>query len=149
VRLGAGLSTLFVLTGALVGMLVLGMTGAVTALGDTLFPAASLAEAEAQTFSNTAHLFIRLRLWHLAMAVAVGLGVGWMSFSGIATGPSGTTGKIARTLIALYFVQLMVGAMNVWLLAPIPAQITHLLLSDLIWIVLVLFEASILSAEPA
>jgi hypothetical protein len=38
--------------------------------------------------------------------------------------------------------------MNVWLLAPIPAHIAHLLLSDLIWIVLVLFAASMLSVGP-
>ena len=49
---------------ALAGMLVLGVSGAITALGDTLFPAASLAEGKAQTFSDSAHVFVRLRVWH-------------------------------------------------------------------------------------
>ena len=48
------------------------MSGAITALGDTLFPAATLAEGEAQTFSDTAHLFVRLRVWHPLLALAAG-----------------------------------------------------------------------------
>ena len=57
---------------ALAGMLVLGVSGAITALGDTLFPAASLAEGKAQTFSDTAHVFLRLRLWHPVLALTAG-----------------------------------------------------------------------------
>ena len=64
--LGAGLAA------SLAGVLLLGVSGAVTPLGDTLFPVASLAEGKAQTFSDSAHLFVRLRIWHPTLAIAVG-----------------------------------------------------------------------------
>src|SRR5262249_18031932 len=65
-RVGAALAI------ALVAVLLLGVSGAVTALGDTLYPVSTLAEGKALTFSNTAPLFVRLRLWHPTLAVAVG-----------------------------------------------------------------------------
>lgn len=129
---------------ALVGVLVLGMSGAVTALGDTLFPAASLAEAEAQMFSNTAHIFIRLRLWHPVLACAVGAYVVWVVRSAVAARPARVTSMLGGAVIGLYLLQLLVGGMNVWLLAPLAVQIAHLLFSDLVWIALVLFTASVL-----
>jgi heme A synthase len=137
---------------ALAGVLVLGVSGAVTALGDTLFPASSLAIAEAQTFSHTAPIFIRLRIWHPALAIVVGACLLFASLAAIAARPAPATRKLAVALMGLYLTQLAVGALNVWFLAPIALQLLHLLLSDLIWISLVLFAASALSAgrpEPA
>jgi len=146
-RLRFGSSQFGGVASALFGVLVLAMSGAVTALGDTLFPAASLAEAEAQTFSRTAHLFVRLRLWHPVLAFAVGFMIVAMRFSSGAQ--ARTASKLAGLLTALYVVQLLVGGTTVWLLAPVPAQIAHLFLADLVWIVLVLLSAASLSAEPA
>lgn len=132
---------------ALVGVLMLGMSGAVTALGDTLFPATSLAEAEAQMFSNTAHIFIRLRLWHPVLACAVGAYLVWVVRSAVAACPAQVTSMLGGAVIGLYLLQLMVGGMNVWLLAPLAAQIAHLLFSELVWIALVLFTASVLGGN--
>ena len=53
----------------LVAIIVVGMTGAVAALGDTLFPARSLAEGLASEMSSSAHLFLRIRTWHPVAAV--------------------------------------------------------------------------------
>lgn len=44
--------------------------------------------------------------------------------------------------------QLVVGVVNVALLAPVWLQIVHLLLADLLWLATVLFGAEVL-AEPA
>jgi heme A synthase len=44
-------------------------------------------------------------------------------------------------MLALFGVQLGVGVANVWWLAPVAIQLVHLLLSDLIWILLVLLAA--------
>jgi cytochrome c oxidase assembly protein subunit 15 len=44
-------------------MLLLGASGAIAALGDTLFPAASLQEGLAQKFDPAAHFLIRLRVF--------------------------------------------------------------------------------------
>jgi heme A synthase len=131
---------------ALVAVLVLGVSGAVTALGDTLFPVSTLAEGKALTFSDSAHVFVRLRIWHPTLAVAVGL---WLVLAaGAAVRARPAVRGWAMTSIGLYAVQLGLGAANVWLLAPIGVQIAHLLLSDLVWIALVLLVASTL-AVPA
>lgn len=136
------------LLSALVGLLLLGISGAVTALGDTLFRVESLAEAKAMTFSDTAHVFVRLRLWHPALAVAVGALVAAAAWAGGASRGDATGGRLAVWAVGLYLLQLAVGLLNVGLLAPVPLQLVHLLLSDLIWIALVLLSAHVLMPAP-
>jgi heme A synthase len=41
-------------------------------------------------------------------------------------------------------VQVALGFVNVWLLAPVWLQLTHLLIADLLWIALVVLAASAL-----
>jgi heme A synthase len=136
-----------VLLAALTAVLVLGVSGAVTALGDTLFPVSTLAEGKALTFSSTAHVFVRLRIWHPALAVAVGVLLGLAAWTAVRLRPLVIVRRLAVVLASLYAVQLGLGVANVWLLAPIGIQIVHLLLSDLVWIALILLAASALS-EP-
>lgn len=126
---------------AFLAMLFLGASGAVTALGDTLFPASSLAEGWQEKFSPTAHFMVRLRLWHPLIAIAVGAYI--IVVLGVinARQPDSLSRRMSRVFTVLYFVQLTSGALNVVLLAPIWMQLWHLLLSDLLWIVLVLFAA--------
>jgi heme A synthase len=132
----------------LAGVLVLGISGAVTALGDTLFTAGSLAEGLRQDFSPTAHLLIRLRLLHPVIAVSVAsyliLVAIWLSSSHRVLAIK----TLAQVLILLLAVQLVVGALNVALLAPVGIQLVHLLTSDLIWIMLVLLTVSALARSP-
>ena len=132
----------------LVGMLVLGVSGAVTALGDTLFPVDSLTEGLRQDFSPTAHLLIRLRFLHPVIAVSVAsyliLVAIWL-YSSQKVPPIKT---LARVLILLLAIQLAAGVVNVALLAPVWMQLVHLLLADLIWITLVLLTTSALAKIP-
>lgn len=128
---------------ALVGMLLLGMSGAVTALGDTLFPVASFAEGKAQTFSETAHVFVRLRIWHPTMAIVVGVVVTIAALAAIRLDPRQR--RRANALVSLYALELGIGLLNVWLLAPVELQLVHLLLADLVWILLVLLVTESLS----
>jgi heme A synthase len=134
---------------AMLGMLVLGTSGAVTALGDTLFPTSSLAQALQEDFSTTAHLLIRLRVLHPTIAVAVSayliLIANWITPDKRTTGLS----NLGKVLIVLVIVQLAAGVVNVFLLAPIWMQLSHLMLADLLWITLVLFTASSLSEHEA
>lgn len=138
----------WVLALAFLAMLFLGASGAVTALGDTLFPASSLAEGWQEKFSPTAHFMVRLRLWHPLIAVAVGVYI--IVVLGVVNTrqPDFLARRMSRVFTVLYFVQLASGALNVVLLAPIWMQLWHLLLSDLLWIVLVLFAAKVF-AQPA
>jgi heme A synthase len=131
------------LAAALGSILLLGMSGAITALGDTLFPVSSLAEGKAMTFSASAHAFIRLRIWHPTLAIAVGLVIVVASSRAVASRPTPTNRNLAAALTGTYLIQLVVGAINVWFLAPVMLQLTHLLLSDVVWILLVLLAANI------
>jgi heme A synthase len=129
------------------GMLILGASGAITALGDTLFPAGSLAEGIRQDFSPTAHFLIRLRLWHPVLGIALGLYLIWASTLVSAMRPSPNTILFSRALKVLFVIQLVAGALNVYLLAPIWMQLLHLLLADVVWIMLVLLAATALAEE--
>jgi heme A synthase len=132
---------------SMAGVLVLGMSGAVTALGDTLFPPGSLAQGFQQDLSPTTSFLIRLRVFHplLAMLVAFGATAGALAISRYR--PSAITTRLTAGLVGLFGVQLVAGLVNVVLLAPIWLQQLHLLLADLIWIDVVLLAASSLSAE--
>jgi heme A synthase len=136
-----------VLATALAGVLLLGVSGAITALGDTLFPVATLAVGKALTFSDGAHVFVRLRIWHPVMAVVVGAWIAATAVLAARERPPAAQ-RLAVALVGLYAAQLALGLLNVALLAPVALQVAHLLLSDLIWIALVLLAASAL-AEPA
>lgn len=132
---------------ALAGTLVLAVSGAVAALGDTLFPSASLAAGLDQDFSSTAHLFIKLRLLHPVLAVAVGLGVILVALVANLNRPSLWSRRWALMSIALVLAQLGAGLLNVALLAPIWLQLVHLLLADMVWLALVLLAASVLALD--
>lgn len=131
---------------ALALTILVGVTGAVTALGDTLFPAGSLAEGIEQDFAPTAHFLIRLRIWHPVAAVLVGLFV-----TGVATVVGirvENARRAAGALIALFFLQICGGFLNLALLAPTWMQLVHLLMANLVWMGLVLLTAEALG-EPA
>jgi heme A synthase len=140
----AALASVFAI--ALAGVLVLGTSGAVTALGDTLFPVTSWAEGKKQTFSETAHLFVRLRIWHPTLAVAVGGAVVVAALAALRSDVR--QARLARGVVSLYLLELAVGLLNVWTLAPIEIQLIHLLLADVIWIALVALTASALADPP-
>jgi heme A synthase len=139
----------WVLAALLAAMLVLGVSGAVTALGDTLFPSGSFREGLAQDASPTAHALIRLRIWHPVLAVAVGLAVvyaaGWLRRKR----PSPEVRRWAAALVALFVLQLVLGVVNVLLAAPVWMQLVHLLVADLVWIALVLLALAALEPAPA
>jgi heme A synthase len=133
---------------AFLGLLLSGVSGAVAALGDTLFPAGSLTEALRQNLSPTAHLLIELRILHPALAVGAGLAVLWAARQALRPSAETATRRDALATAGLVCVQLACGLVNVLLLAPIWLQIVHLLLADLLWIALVMLAARVL-AQPA
>lgn len=127
---------------AVLGTMLLGMTGAITALGDTLFPARSLAEGMAQDFSPTAHFLLRLRIIHPTLAVLMAF-VLWLAAGVNAMRrPAPTVRRLAVAVAVLVAVQLLAGLVNLLLLAPIWMQLVHLLLADLLWIALILLATA-------
>lgn len=129
-------------TAALLGVVLIGVTGAITALGDTLFPAESLAAGVAQDFSPTAHFLVRLRVWHPLVAALVSLYVGFLSLIIYLFRATPRIKRIALGLLVLFGIQLAVGMINLVLLAPVWMQVVHLLFADLAWVALVLLAAA-------
>jgi heme a synthase len=122
---------------ALASALGLGATGAVAALGDTLFPVSSLSEGLAQDLSPLAHLFLRLRVFH--PVVALGSAVVILASAALVRSfGSARARTLARIVTAIFVAQFALGLLNLTLLVPIATQLLHLLFADALWIALVL-----------
>ena len=124
---------------ALLGLIVIGATGAITALGDTLFPARSLAEGLADKFDSTAHFLVRLRVIHPLIAILVGAYILFGIRLDYFVDQDVSNTRVRRVLIGLIVVQWIAGVINVVLLAPVWMQILHLLIADLIWIFFIIY----------
>jgi heme a synthase len=129
---------------AAAALLVAGASGAVAALGDTLFPATSLSEAVAADLSASSHVLLRLRVLHPFLAVTAAIAVVVVA-SQLARGQSAAASQLARALGVLAGLQIALGMLNVVLLAPVPLQLLHLLLADGIWIGFVILAADALA----
>jgi cytochrome c oxidase assembly protein subunit 15 len=119
-----------------------GMTGSLAALGDTIFPSATLKDALVQDFSSNSHVLLRLRTLHPVLAVVAVLYVLFMlqKLSKNREESSRMLPFLTGTLLA----QAALGVLNVLLLAPVWLQLTHLLAAEILWILLVLASASLL-----
>ena len=142
---GRRLTAAGVATGA-IALLVVSSSGAVAALGDTLFPSSSLADALRADLSATSHLLIRLRLLHPVLAVVAALGL-IAGAPRLARHRGRTAMRLARVVAALAAIQIVLGFANVLLLAPVWLQLVHLALADAIWVGFVLLGASALANQ--
>lgn len=104
----------------------LGVTGAITALGDTLLPKTAIGLTE-----TSAHFLAGLRLVHPVMAGLIGAFFIWMH------GNFGL-GKAGGRFISMILLGWLVGVLNLFLLAPVWTQLIHLFVADIGWITLVL-----------
>ena len=123
------------------------VTGTVTALGDTLFPARSLAEGLKQDVFPLSSFLIRLRVIHPILAVTFVSYSAALVFWIRSKTASMMVHNLANLLLMLFLCQLALGATNVLLLAPVWLQLGHLLTADLVWIVLVLFSARVIQPK--
>lgn len=131
---------------SLFALLMLGASGAVTALGDTLFPASSLQAGIAEDLSASAHFLVRLRVYHPLLAVLMGGFVVYAAQRLRARGSDPEVSRWALWLTVSYVLQVGVGSLNLLLLAPAFVQILHLLLADVLWIACVQLTLAALTA---
>jgi heme A synthase len=122
----------------LLAVMLLGVSGAVAALADTLFPATSLSAGLAQDFDPAANLFLRLRGLHPVFAAGVGV---WLLAYAWGSRRVPAVRTFALAVLWLIGAQILAGALNLLLLAPIWLQMVHLLLAYLLWLALVLLAA--------
>lgn len=133
----------------LVGMLLLGVTGAIAALGDTIFPVQTLREGIQNDFSPTAHFLERLRVLHPLIATSVGVLLMALYTYVSNIRPDQRLARVGKWVVGLYLFQMAFGLANLLLLAPVVMQVGHLLISNAIWIGAILFTAMALRTAPA
>src|SRR5262249_21694998 len=109
-------------------VILLGISGVIAALGDTLFPARSFAEGMASDFDPAANVFVRLRVWHPVIAAVAGFWILYYAISSAARRPDAR--RLAEVAIAALLAQLLAGVTNLLLAAPVWLQMIHLLLAD-------------------
>lgn len=126
---------------ALLLLILSGSSGAVAALGNTLFPAETLAAGFAMDFDPSSHILVRLRIWHPVIAVITAL---WLVATAVplASHAQARVRFWAVLLGGLVAVQVVAGFVNLVLLAPIWMQMTHLLLADCLWMTTVVLAAA-------
>jgi len=144
---GQGIKAWLLIVG-LAGMLLIGMSGAVTALGDTLFPVRSLAEGLTADLNPEAHFLVRLRVYHPVIAVIVA-GYSLFLIRMLYDQNKDLAKKLLTGLVTVGLLQLAIGLANLLLLAPLPMQILHLLTADLVWITYVLTSTALLAKPKA
>ena len=130
-------------------ILVLGATGALNALADTVFPSESVVGDLSDKFGPTAPLLSNLRIIHPVLAVAGGLFIGWIATStSLHSDPR--TKRLAGAVVLIIFSQFFIGIANIFLLTPLSMQVLHLMVADVLWIVYVFLWASLLGErEPS
>lgn len=140
-------STTAAVVGGCVALLIVSSSGAIAALGDTLFPSTSLSDALQADLSATSHFLIRLRMFHPVLAGATALALLAIA-PRLARDRGPRVRRLAVGVCSLVAVQIVLGFANVLLLAPISLQLVHLLVADAIWISFVLLGAEALSEAP-
>ena len=143
---GRGRMLTWIIIGVMMTLL-LGASGGIAALGDTLFPVTTFAEGLAQDVDMTANVLLRLRVLHPVIAIATGIVMVVVSQVIAQMNPVAGTRQASRVLLAAYVGQLGLGTINMVLLAPIPIQLLHLLLADVIWIAFVVLVGLALQRE--
>jgi cytochrome c oxidase assembly protein subunit 15 len=126
---------------AIVASMVAGAAGSVAAIADTIFPSPTFMTALQQDFASSAPLLIRMRWIHPASALIAFACALWF-MARVRTQP-------ARWFAALMAVQIVLGAMDVILLAPLWLQVAHLAVADAIWAALVVACSQMLLPRPA
>lgn len=125
------------------GIILVGITGAVAALGDTLFPPQNLAQGIGRDLSPAANLLERLRVLHPLVAIGVGA-----YLLRVAVQLREQVGAPARLLAAMVGVQFTLGLANLALAAPIWLQVLHLAVADAVWILFVITGAVAVARHP-
>lgn len=115
------------------------MSGAITALGDTLFPTQPaigpelVAKVKAD-MSAANHFLVRLRVMHPIIAICT---AALMLFTGsrvLGQTKRPLLRKIAMIMMAIVIVQTLLGFVNIILAAPGWMQIIHLLTAQFVWV---------------
>ncbi len=130
---------------SLLATLGLSITGSISALGDMLYPVSSHLDAMQQASLPTANALMKARPTHPYTAVVVAMLLCLTAGLLDHLRPSPQTRRFAYSVWFLLSAQMVLGLLNIWLLAPIWMQVVHLFAADLLWVSVVLMSASALA----
>ena len=132
------------------GMLLIGATGGVTALADTLFPKESFEIGALFEPSASESFLTRLRALHPIVALFVGVVAAAWAWSNAwdRNGTSPGAGTAARIVVGLVALEFVLGFANILLLTPVWLSLVHLAVADGIWLAWVWLGAELLQVEP-
>jgi len=128
-------------------VMIVGVTGSLAALGDTLFPASSLGMAFAQDFSSVSGWLVRWRWMHPAVAFLVSIVLLWILIRAVRRGTHWDNRGLSALVLLLLAVVYSLGLLDVVWLAPLWLQLAHLLAADWLWVALVVLTAR-LTLQP-
>jgi heme a synthase len=131
----------------IIGMFIVGMSGAITALGDTLFKPNYVGEGLINDINNANHFLKTLRMYHPIFAIIVALYTVFISWNMTNKNSSSLLKKLTLLITIIFSIQIITGFINIVLLAPVWMQILHLLIADMAWVFCVLFSSQALSEE--
>ncbi|WP_221089355.1 COX15/CtaA family protein [Deinococcus aquaedulcis] len=135
----------------LVLLLLLGMAGAVTALGDLLFVPQGNTPIETvkRDFGPTATLIENLRVVHPMLAVLSSAFLVWLGVFLRRERPGAAVQRWSAVMWGLLAVQMLAGFANVALKAPDWMQLSHLALACALWLATALMIFHALTTPPA
>lgn len=126
------------------GMILLGLSGAISALGHTLHPVDNVLQAALQPTTNW---MVRMQPLHPLIAIAIGLYLALIAGLVAHLRPDPRVRIAGQWMVGLYGLQLLIGIMNIWMKAPIAVQMLHLSIADLNWVSLVALGVFALQAD--
>jgi heme A synthase len=139
---GRGRDDQLALTGFVL-ILLIGISGAINSLADTLY----FDDAVVVEETPIASVLVNIRGIHPALAIGGGIAV-FLIVRYLAVGAVGTSRKLALVVQGTVWAQFVIGMLNIVLLTPMESQVVHLLAADVLWIAYLFFVADLL-AEPA
>jgi cytochrome c oxidase assembly protein subunit 15 len=132
---------------SVVVVLIVGVTGSLAALGDTLFPATSLGSALQEDFSATSGWLVRWRWTHPTIAFIASIVLIWLLVRAAQRTVTWDNRGLSALVLLLLAAQYVLGVLDVVLLAPVWLQVAHLLGADVLWAALVVLTAR-LTLQP-
>jgi len=118
-------------------LLLTGISGAITALGDTLFKPSHIAENVLNDFMAPKHILYFLRSFHPLIAL-IASGV-LAYFVSIKFQQYKKLRKISFIILSFIAIQIVVGMANLLFFTPVLLQIIHLFIADILWILSILY----------
>jgi len=141
-----GLKPRRIVAGLVFSFLLIGVTGAIAALANTLFPSLNLSEGFQADWDPASHYLVRFRGLHPLMGILFGGSIAltaWLSVQLQNPGEDRLRFR-SRALALVTGLGILFGITTLLLLAPIWMKLSHLFLAHSIWILIVLWIREVL-----